>query len=175
MIIKEIFSWIKSILISVILAFIIINYILSIVSVDGPSMEPTLYNGDKLLLLKFPLFYREINIGEIAVFQSPINFKSYYIKRIIAKENDEVKILDGRVYVNGKLIEEEYIKDNAYTETAYESQWIVEKNHYFVMGDNRGHGKSTDSRYFGTIEKESIVGIARSRIFPFNKFEIELK
>ena len=117
------------------------------------------YNNEpKGLWSKFIYYVLEIN-------------KTSYIKRVIAVEGDHVEIKDGKVYINGKELEEEYLDENIKTSMGQYgvfSDIVVPNNCVFVMGDNRDH--STDSRCFGCIPVEKIEGKVWIRFWPFSKF-----
>lgn len=166
---QEIGSWIMVLVSAVILAFFIKTFIFNTVQIDGPSMNPTLEHGDRLITLKIQYFFKNPARGDVIVFQSPIEPGKEYIKRVIGIEGDEVRIEDGYVYVNGKKLEEHYIEDGIYTFIQEESSWKVGKDKIFVLGDNRQVNKSIDSRYFGEIPIKSVDGRGIFRYYPFNK------
>jgi signal peptidase I len=94
--------------------------------------------------------------------------KQSYIKRVIALEGDHVKIADGNVYINGTLLEEDYLQPDVITESTEFNDFIVPEGYVFAMGDNRT--KSTDCRKFGCIPLDKIEGIVVLRFWPFNTF-----
>ncbi|MDO5027714.1 MAG: signal peptidase I [Bacillota bacterium] len=166
---QEIGSWIMVIVTAVILAFFIKTFIFNTVQIDGPSMNPTLENGDRLITLKLHYFFKSPTRGDVIVFKSPIEPGKEYIKRVIGVEGDEVRIEDGLVYVNGKKVEETYIEEDIYTFIQDTDRWKVSKDMIFVLGDNRQVNKSIDSRYFGEIPVSSVDGQGVFRYYPFNK------
>lgn len=167
--VKEIISWIASLFLYIGIALLIRMFIFNITAVDGLSMYPSLDNGDKLITQKVSLYYREPEVGEIVVLEAPSNPKDNYIKRVIAKEGDEVRIEDLRVYINGEEIDEPYINEGGTSPNIpEEDHWLVPEDHIFVMGDNRG--ASNDSRSFGPIHEDTIIGISEFRILPIAKF-----
>jgi len=94
--------------------------------------------------------------------------KMSYIKRVIALEGELVEIKDGKVYINGEILKEEYLNANVTTKSDVFNNFVVPKGYIFVLGDNRGG--STDSRELGCIPLEKLEGIAVFRIWPLNKF-----
>ncbi len=94
--------------------------------------------------------------------------KKSYIKRVIALEGDHVKIEDNKVYVNGELLEEEYLKNDVITESDVFYDFIVPEGYFFAMGDNRT--KSTDCRQIGCIPFDKLEGIVIFRFWPFSEF-----
>lgn len=164
-------EWIKSIIIAVVVAILIKTFIFNSTYVLGNSMHPTLHEKDRLFAIKVSLYFTEPSRGDVVVISAPDNTKKDYIKRIIGIEGDEIHISKGRVYLNGKILNEDYIEPGSYTQTYDEDTWIVPKDSIFVLGDNRGDGASKDSRIFGSVSKKSIKGITEFRYFPIdNRF-----
>lgn len=164
----EFFSTLKTILIALILAFVIKNFIFTFAYVRGISMEPTLQ--EKNMLFSFvPKKYYGMDRGDIIVLKSPTEKNKNYIKRIIGLPGDEIQIKNGKVYINKELYNEEYIS-NSYTEALNATFVTLDKNEYFVMGDNRNPYGSIDSRSFGPIKKSSIKSVVTFRILPFSEF-----
>lgn len=148
----------------IILAIILVRlFIVTPVRVDGPSMNDTLHDGDILLLDKYDNKYERF---EIVVF----NYNGErLIKRVIGLPGEVVSYKNNRLYINGNEIEDNY--GLGYTEDFELKNLNLTKipdNEYLVMGDNRND--SLDSRYFGTISKDKILGSVKYRLFPFNKF-----
>ncbi|KZL89824.1 signal peptidase I [Clostridium magnum] len=167
-ILKEIKEYGISIVVALFLAFIFHSYVLARANVDGPSMQPTLHNNDVIFLEKLSVETNHIKRGEIIVFDSKNQNNDYYIKRVIGVEGDQVDIKDGKVYVNGNQIVENYLTPGTITEpitpkTAYK----VGKDQIFVLGDNRSN--STDSRMLGCINVKDVKGHAVLRAYPFNQ------
>ena len=165
---KEAMEWIKSIFLAVVIAVLIKSFIFSTTYVLGNSMYPTLHEKDRLFANKIPLYFSSPDRGDIVVLKAPDAENKDYIKRVIGLPGDTVAIIDGKVYLNGNLLEENYIEEDAYTEVYGENHWEVPEDHVFVLGDNRDEGASKDSRYFGCIPIKSIKGITNYRYFPFN-------
>ncbi len=160
--------------------FLIRMFVATPVRVNGSSMYPTLKNNDYMILYKLTKKMRGINRFDIVVVNTDsgriikrvIGLPGEKIKYAIEKDDDGEEI--GVLYINGKKVKEEFINEIAKKNTCNEdfiiceSEYIIPEGEYFVMGDNRGN--SIDSRRIGTIEDKDITGIARLRIFPFNKF-----
>lgn len=167
---RELLEWIESLAISVVVALLIVNFVFTLVNVSGASMEPTLQNKDVLFV--FRLGYQPDN-GDIVVFKPKGDPDRYYIKRVIATEGQEIDISNGDVYIDGELLEEDYIKGitKLYSNTPYPQ--TVPEDHVFVLGDNRENSKdSRDSITVGMVDEDLIAGRAIFRLFPFNKFGI---
>ncbi|NLV76000.1 MAG: signal peptidase I [Tissierellia bacterium] len=166
---KEILEWIKSILLAIVIAVLIKTFIFNTTYVLGNSMYPTLHEKDRLFANKIPLYFSGPDRGEIVVLKAPDSENKDYIKRVIGIGGDTVAIIDGQVYLNGELLEEDYIEEGSYTQVYEDNYWEVPEGYVFVLGDNREEGASKDSRYFGCVPVDSIKGITSFRYFPFNK------
>ncbi len=131
--------------------------------VEGISMEPTLHTGQQLVIEKISYYFDKPALGDIVVIKLERDYNPYLVKRVIATEGDEVKIQNGHLYVNGVMQKEERvtsINNEDYPKT------IIPKGHLFVLGDNRE--ASNDSRYFGTIPIENLVGRALASYWPLD-------
>lgn len=142
----------------VFLVIIIRTYIATPVRVDGNSMRKTLADGDILLLYKMAKFER----NDIIVLDEKED-NEIIIKRIIALPGETIKIQNGKIYINDK----EYNDEFAYGDTSDYEQVTLGENEYFILGDNRLISK--DSRYFGTITEDEIIGKIVFRFWPFSK------
>lgn len=134
------------------------SYVLQTVQVTGPSMSPTLPDSNRYLLNHLSYLYREPKPADIVVLRDPQD-NGYAIKRIIANPGDSVYVKGGQVFVNGKALDEPYLKPGTKTYAAprYTSEfWVCGVNQYFVLGDNRNN--SADSRLYGTVSRENILG-----------------
>ena len=147
-----------------VIAFIIITFIGQVTVVKGASMEDTLFNRERLICNKIVYRLSEPERGDIIIFKPPIDQNHNYIKRVIAIEGDKVKILDGQVYLNGKALSEDYIEHYSH-ETMPEIK--VPEDAYFVLGDNRAN--SSDSRFWGFVPRENIIGKASLIFWPITK------
>jgi len=140
--------------------------------VRGDSMEPNFENGDYLLIDEISFRFREPKRGEVVVFKLPNQPSNRYIKRIIGLPGETVQIANGKVILfgeNGKaqiLDESNYLKNNL--ETPGNVKITLGNNEFFVLGDNRQF--SSDSRAWGALPRENIIGRAFFRAFPFDKF-----
>ncbi len=166
---KEILEWTKSILLAIVIAVLIKTFIFNTTYVLGNSMYPTLHEKDRLFSNKIPLYFSGPQRGEIVVLKAPDFPNKDYIKRVIGIGGDTVAIIDGKVYLNGELLKEDYIEEGSYTQVYGDNYWEVPEGYVFVLGDNREEGASKDSRYFGCVPVESIKGITSFRYFPFNE------
>ena len=163
---KEIFEWIKTIIFAVALYFVI-DFFVARVIVDGHSMNPGINDGDLMLVNKVAYQFSEIDYGDVIVFPYPNNPEKDYIKRVIAKEGDIIETIDGLVYVNGEMINEYYLDPDAKQTIP---QTIVPEGEVYVLGDNRNN--SSDSRRWGTLPEEDIIGKAFFTYWPIQDIGI---
>ena len=167
---KEIAVWIVEILLTIAAAIIMVSFFGFRVSVIGPSMSPTLENGEKVLVNRFVYKLFDPKQNDLIVFQPNGNEKShYYVKRVIALPGDTVQIKDGKVYVNGELLAESVETEKIENAMMAENVIVVGEDEYFVLGDNRNN--SEDSRYasIGNVKKDHITGEAWMVVYPFDR------
>jgi signal peptidase I len=144
-----------------VLLFIIINVVTARIRVDGSSMEPTLLNGEFVLVNKLAYKFGTPKMGEVIVFHYPRDPNQEYIKRVIGVPGNTVVISDGQVYIDDKLIQEPYI---AASPTYGPQDWTVPPGSLFVLGDNRNN--SSDSHTWGMVPLEYVVGKAVAVYWP---------
>jgi signal peptidase I len=162
---EEVKDWIVSILIAVVLAFFIRHYIVELYMVEGPSMRPTLQNGERLVVNKFIYRFNKPTKGEIIVFRYPRDPSRDFIKRVIAEPGDTIEIKDGRVFVNGQLLNEPYILDK--TRGSYNLATVPD-GHIFVMGDNRNNSEDSRYRDVGFVSYDLVKGKAVMIFWPLD-------
>ncbi len=134
--------------------FLLVNAATGRFRIEGQSMEPNLHDGEYVLIDKISYLLHPPERGDVVVFLPP-NEDRDYIKRVIGLPGDTVEVKGGQVFVNGIVLDEPYLK---YSTNSEMQARVVEKGRYFVMGDNRNN--SSDSRSFGAITPQSIVGRA---------------
>lgn len=154
---QEAISWIKTILLAVVLAGAVNSFLIVNAEVPTGSMENTIMTGDHILALRTSYWFSEPEAGDVVVFRFPDDptGKILYVKRIIGAPGDTVEVAEGSVYVNGKALEEPYIRE----QTAGEfGPYTVPEGSYFMMGDNRN--RSVDSRFWDNkfVEENKILG-----------------
>lgn len=161
-------SWLIPIIAAVAVAFIVRSFIAAPYVVEGASMEPSLYNNDRILVNKTTTWIGEFDRGDIVIIEGEDN--RHYVKRIIGLPGETVEIQEGDLHIDGEQIEEPYVNDLEYYEEQIE-ETRVEEEAYYVMGDNRGN--SLDSRNgLGHIEEEDIVGRSAVVFFPFSNMQL---
>ena len=163
---KKDLSYIKVIVIAVILALCMRTFLFNIVRVQQTSMYPTVKPNDIILSSSLYRFKKDFKRGDIVVFKSPSENKML-IKRIVGLPGEKVEIYDGSIYIDGKLLEEKYFKEKPYT-LSPTSEFEVQADELFVLGDNRSPDGSVDSRTFGPIKIKNIRSHPFYRIFPIN-------
>lgn len=161
----------KTLLIRVILVavftFIVVNSLFSRYVVHGNSMQPTLAATDSVMVSRN---VTDIQRGDVLIFQSPYNTHEKLIKRVIALPHDTLLIRDNTVYVNGTRLDEPYTNETTCQTAICETRlWQLGADEYFMMGDNRQ--SSHDSRHFGAISGELILGKATLRYYPLTKIK----
>lgn len=163
--------WIVAIFLA---AILIVEFVGQRTKVDGRSMEPTLQDGDQLIVDKISYRFRDPERFDIIIFpyHGDGSKKTYYIKRIIGLPGETVQIVDGKIYINGEVLEENYGKE-VMEESGRASQPIVlGDDEYFVLGDNRNNSKDSRVESVGNIKRSDIIGRAWVRIFPLNTFGV---
>ncbi|WP_276862508.1 signal peptidase I [Anaerococcus tetradius] len=161
-----IWDWVKTIAIALIITILVKMFIVDATKVSGKSMQNTLHDGDILLVDKIGSKFRGYNKGDIVILKAPDHPGRLYVKRIIGEEGDTIKLKDGKVFVNDKQLQENYTSIPQTEPNSEVTEWTLGADQYFVMGDNRIPGASNDSRSFGPIYGESLVGHAFVRFYP---------
>lgn len=149
--------------------FLLIRQVVQNYRIESHSMEPNFYEGQFILVNKLAFRLGAPERGDVVVFHNPNNEEEDYIKRVIGLPGDNLEIRDGTVLIDGKPLLEEYpIKE--LSRTVPYGPIVIEPDRLFVMGDNRL--QSQDSRYFGQLSEELLVGKAWVRVWPLNEFGI---
>lgn len=162
---RMIFDIIETLLLAMILYFGI-DAISSRVRVQNVSMQPTLYEGEFVLVSKISYWIGSPQVGDVIVFHAPSEPGEDFIKRIIGTPGDTVNVQDGKVFVNGNRLDEPYIADVP----LYEGEWQVPADELFVLGDNRN--QSSDLHRWGFVPEEDLVGKAVLIYWPFQKMAL---
>jgi len=149
----------ETIVLSVLL-FFAINTVSARIRVDGFSMEPTLQNGEFVIVNKLAYQFGVPSTGDVIVFHYPRDPEQEYIKRVIGLAGDKIRITNGQVLVNGESIPEPYIA----APPRYESEWDVPPDSLFVLGDNRNN--SSDSHNWGPVPMKNVIGKALLIYWP---------
>lgn len=137
--------------------------------VQGRSMQPTFEDGQRLLISRLNYMVADPQYGDIIVFNSPdplTDDEPPLIKRVIGMPNDTIEIVDTLVYRNGEPLDEPYINEPCTNWKCPDEAWELGPTEYFMMGDNRNH--SNDSRSFGPVDRNLIIGEAIFRFWPLD-------
>ena len=139
-------------------------------------MMPKLHDQDRIFVNKFIYTLREwmgdkepIKRGDIVVLLYPLDPSKSYIKRVVGLPGEEINVEDGKLYINGQLVEEPYLDPEFLDHNSLATPKRIPDHHYFVMGDNRRN--SSDSRYWDFVPEKYIYGKAIFRYYPFKPFE----
>ena len=166
---REVVSAVQTLLSAAVYATLIVTFGFQVARVDGQSMSPTLEDHDRLIVNKFVYEIGEPRPGDIVMLYYPLNPEKMFVKRVIAKESDTVRIIDGKVYVNDLPLHDDYVPE----EFRSHDDWgptVVPQGYYFVMGDHRNN--SSDSRNWGPVPKKYIVGKVKVRWWPIQDARI---
>jgi signal peptidase I len=166
---REVVAGVQTLLSAAVYATLIVTFGFQVARVDGLSMAPTLEDHDRLIVNKLVYEIGEPRPGDIVMLYYPLNPDKMFVKRVIAKEGDTVRIVDGRVYVNDIPLHDDYVPE----EFRSHDDWgptVVQQGYYFVMGDHRNN--SSDSRHWGPVPKKYIVGKVKLRWWPIQDARI---
>jgi signal peptidase I len=146
-----------------VLAILIQQFIVKPFAIPSPSMEPTLVEGDRVLVSRLTYHFRSPHAGDVVVFHPPDDPGSEpYIKRVVAVAGDTVSVHDGSLWVNGVAQPEPFIREHPILGDFPETE--VSAGHIWVMGDNRNN--SGDSRRFGEVSVDEVIGVAFAIYWP---------
>lgn len=159
--IKDIFEVLVGSVVAVSLAFVIIFSVGMRTSVIGDSMEPTLYNAQEILISRFAYKLSSPKRGDVIVFLPNGNQNTHlYVKRVIGLPGETVQILNGSVYIDGSLLEEDEQYDRMSDSGIAVNEITLANNEYFVLGDNRNSSEDSRSGNIGPVKKNTIIGKA---------------
>ncbi|ANZ69556.1 signal peptidase I [Pediococcus claussenii] len=180
--VRNILSWVIPIVVGLLIALLVRSYLFQIVRVDGTSMQPNLENNERVVVWK-PATIKRMSVivfdahGEDPAATQPVD----YVKRVIGLPGDTIKYHDGNLYVNDKKVPQSFINEEQRTKGT--GNWTLESiakkynwgndpqkvpaNSYFVLGDHRS--VSNDSRYWGFVHKDKIMGVVKVPFWDNNK------
>ena len=164
---RDLYEWVQALVCSVLAVVLLFTFVVRLIGVDGHSMVPTLQDGDRLLVLN-SLWDDGYQYGDIVVLRKDTFMEEPIVKRVIATEGQTVDIdfAAGNVYVDGELLEEDYINEPTYVEEGTEFPLTVPEGSIFVMGDNRNHSSDSRSSDLGTVDTRYVIGRAVFLLFP---------
>ena len=161
--------WIRDIIISIAIAVVVIVFLYQPVKVEGTSMMPWLQDQERIFVNKFVYRFEDIHRSDIVVFRFPLDPTKSYIKRVVGLPGDEVEVIRGQLYINGKRIDEPYIREEFRDLGTYPPITVPDES-YYVLGDHRN--TSNDSRTWGTVGRDFVVGKAVFAYWPIDQFGV---
>lgn len=169
-VIREIIHLILYICIIIVLTFLLLHFVGQRTCVNGSSMNPSLSNGDNLIVDKLSYRLHDPERFDIIVFPFQYAEKKYYIKRIIGLPGEKIRIDDkGNIYINDKVLKESYGLEVIADPGVAESGITLGKDEYFVLGDNRNNSEDSRSPEVGVVKRDIIIGRAWLKIYPFRE------
>ena len=164
---RDFYEWVQALVCSVLTVVVIFTFGVRLIGVDGHSMVPTLQHGDRLLVAN-PMFYDDFKYGDIVVLTKESFLAEPIVKRVIAVGGQTVDIDfdSGSVYVDGKLLKEDYINELTFTTDGTKFPVTVPEGSIFVMGDNRNHSNDSRDVRLGTVDTRHVIGKAMVLVFP---------
>jgi signal peptidase I len=159
----ELVAWVKTLASAAVYATLIVTFVGQVARVDGQSMAPTLQDHDRLIVNKLAYRMGEPQVGDIVMLLYPNDPNKTFVKRVVAEQGDEVKIVNGKVYRNGALMDDSFVLPEYRSHEDF-GPAVVREGHYFVMGDHRN--SSSDSRIWGEVPKKYIIGRVQVRWWP---------
>ena len=168
----EILSFLLYVVVVVGITFLIIHYVGQRTYVSGSSMENTLSDGDNLIVDKLTYRFSDPKRFDIIVFPYKYEENTYFIKRIIGLPGETIQVTDGKIYINGQVLDESYGREVLKSGGIAETPITLGEDEYFVMGDNRNDSMDSRDPSVGVLHKNELVGRAWVRIWPLSKFGI---
>lgn len=172
---KELFSILKAGVFIAVIVFIVRSFLFAPTLVWGESMQPTFADRDRIIVNKMA----RIDRFDVVVFEAP-DSDEYYVKRVIGLPGDRIEYKNEMLYLNGEQVEEPYLSSDPQSKNGFRTgdftleeltgYQTVPENAYFVLGDNRLN--SNDSRFFGFLNKDAVVGEVSLRFYPLANFGI---
>ncbi|HEY7185110.1 MAG TPA: signal peptidase I [Vicinamibacterales bacterium] len=159
----ELIAWFNTLVSAAVYATLLVTFVFQIARVEGQSMAPTLADQDRLIVNKFAYEVGAPQRGDIVMLYYPVDPSKTFVKRVIAEEGDEVRIVDGHVYVNDMPMADSFIPPEYRSHEDFGPERIP-NGYYFVMGDHRNN--SSDSRDWGVVPKKYITGRVQLRWWP---------
>lgn len=173
-------EWVTVLVVALVIAITVRSLLLQQFYISGPSMEATMFQDNRVLVNKLSYRLHDIHRGDVVVFDrvtvdGQVVQHDDLIKRVIGLSGETISIKNCQVFINGKLLPEPYLNDYDLAQTSLDDrcrvpvmeETLIPKDHLFVMGDNRP--QSFDSRMFGSIEQNLVVGRAFVIIWPFGE------
>jgi len=160
---EELVAWLKTLASAAVYATLIVTFGFQVARVEGMSMAPTLQDQDRLIVNKLAYRIGDPKVGDIVMLYYPLKPEKSFVKRIIAEEGDQVRIVDGRVFRNDVPLDDSFVPLDFKSHDDWGPQ-VIPEGYYFVMGDHRNN--SSDSRHWGFVPKKYIIGKVQLRWWP---------
>lgn len=168
-ILKEIISWTIYLAIVFTAAWLVTHYVAEQTQVSGESMYPMLSDGDRLVVDKISYHFTDPKRFDVVVFPFHYQEDTYYIKRIIGLPGETVRISDGVIYINGRVLEENYGYEVIQNPGLASDLITLGQDEYFLLGDNRNNSSDSREPSVGNVVREDLIGRAWFRIWPLSK------
>jgi len=168
-VVEEVVAWLKTLASAAVYATLIVTFGFQVARVEGQSMAPTLADQDRLIVNKLAYRLGDPQVGDIVMLYYPLNPEKSFVKRVIAEEGDQIRIVDGRVYRNDVLLNDDYVPAEYRSHDDFSPE-VVPEGYYFVMGDHRNN--SSDSRHWKYVPKKYIIGKVQLRWWPLPEARI---
>lgn len=171
-IVSEVWDWLKTFLVAFACVYLINMFLFTPSHVSGTSMEPTLQDKEWLIVNKLAFLVGSPQFGDIVALENPMKSEEdeFLVKRIIGVPGDSIEVKEHKVFRNGVALDEPYTDKEV--EGDYNISLVVPEHHFFIIGDNRGFMKSNDSRAFGPVNEDLIVGKVSLIFWPISEFKV---
>ncbi len=170
---RQVGDFVKIVVISLLIIIPIRYFVAQPFFVRGSSMDPTFKNGEYLIIDELSYRFHDVARGDVIVFRFPLNPSQFYIKRVVGLSGETVKVQGGQVQIYAESGEEIPLDESSYlssTHTAGDIEIVLDEGEHFVLGDNRN--ASSDSRRWGALKENFIVGKVFLRAWPVDRFMV---
>jgi signal peptidase I len=158
-------AWVKTMMTAVVYATLIVTFVAQSAKVQGSSMEPTLSDGDRLVVNKLAYRFRDPQVGDIVMLYYPLDPDKTFVKRIVAGPTDVIRSVEGQLYRNDTLLPDDFATDEVRSVDTWGPE-VIKPGSYFVVGDHRN--SSSDSRAWGSVPRRYIIGRVQLRWWPIS-------
>lgn len=165
-------GWIRTVVLLILAAYLLVTYVVQRVDVYGDSMSPVLDGKDVLLVEKLTPKIGTLERFDMVVFRYQYRDNLYYIKRIVGLPGETVQIADGKVWINGEALEDDFGVEPIEKGKRAEEPIVLGEDEYFVLGDNRNHSSDSRDSDIGNLKSQQIVGKAMIRIWPVKRIKV---
>jgi len=170
--VANVVEWIVSISAAIVLSLFIRQFVFTAAVVSGPSMEPTLQDGDRVIVNRISIRLNAPTNGDIVAFPYPANPDDKHIKRIIGVPGDLVNVYNNQIFINDVLFIDEYSPDGVILTGDMSFPVLIREDEFFVLGDNRLNSKDSRFASVGLIQREDIIGSAWLRFIPVDNMGV---